>query len=288
MEKQDSGYSSRRSSILSKQAKAPFARVIENEEDDGGYFSRRTSGLSKKVESFSDIEFTLVAEGTPSLGSQRESTSEVTPQSASMVKVSGDASGVAKPKPGGTVDGATDSFDPHPGHKWLPPNLDAAGESRKIVGGIPASGSASISTNNMTSASGCTITGTTQTFEPAKVEFALDGARNHRERKSGGRWSDLDGTIKDWSIVQGSPVSESKISIVDDMKISESRFTRMESNEFLDTATVESGFDGAEDCFDEHAGIRLVALGPGAAAEFQELMDGEMGKRGVKWYECGG
>ena len=116
LEERNSGYSSRPGSKLSKQVKAtPVMREEENEEEDAGYFSRRTSGLSKMVESVPDIESTLVAEGTPRSRSEKSSISEMTPESGSMLRSSGDFFDPASAKPGSTVDGAADCFDPHPG-----------------------------------------------------------------------------------------------------------------------------------------------------------------------------
>ena len=66
----------------------------------------------------------------------------------------------------------------------------------------------------------------------------------------------------------------------------ESDSTVKDSSELSNTAKVESDLDGAEDPLETQLGTGR--LGAESAAEFQELMVDELGKRGVRWYECGG
>lgn len=132
LEKRDGGYSNRRGSKLSEQViAATVIKEEEDEEEDAGYFSRRTSGLSKRVESVPDIEFTLVTEGTPRSASEKSNIGEVTPESRSMLRSSGDYFDPAKAKPGSTVGGAADYFDPHPGRQWT--GYDGVRDSEETV-----------------------------------------------------------------------------------------------------------------------------------------------------------
>ena len=186
LEKRNSGYSSRRGSKLSEQVRAtPVMKEEDDEEEDAGYFSRRTSGLSKRVENVPDIEFTLVAEGTPRSRSEKSSIGGATPESGSMLRSSGDFFDLIKVKLGSTVDGVADYFDPHPGRQWT--GYDGARDSEETLERtlMPQIEQGGVNDSTL-SASGST----------AKVKGTLGGAADYRERDSGERWSDLEGAVK--------------------------------------------------------------------------------------------
>ena len=277
LEKRNSECSSRRASKLSEQVKATpvMKEEEEDEEEDVGYFSRRTSGLSNRVESVPDIEFTLVAEGTPRSRSEKSSIGEVTPESGSMLRSSGDFFDPAEAKSGSIVDGAADYFDPHPGRQWT--GYDGARDSEETLERTQMPQiEQGVVNDSALSASGST----------AKVKGTLGGAADYRERDSGERWSDLEGAVKKWDIIQGSPTSGRARSSINDPNMPESDSTVKDSSELSNTAKVESDLDGAEDPLETQLGTGR--LGAESAAEFQELMVDELGKRGVRWYECGG
>ena len=110
----------------------------------------------------------------------------------------------------------------------------------------------------------------------AKVKGTLGAAADYRERDSGERWSDLEGDVKKWDIVQGSPASGRARSSINDPNMPESDSTVKDSSELSSTAKVESDSDGAEDPLETQLGTGR--LGAESAAEFQELMVDELGR----------
>lgn len=131
---------------------------------------------------------------------------------------------------------------------------------------------------------------TTQHCQPLdpqpKSKVILGDAADYRDRGSGERWSDLEGAVKQWNIIQGSPTSGRARGSINNLNMLESDSTVKDSSESCNTAKVESDLEGAEDSLETQPGTGR--LGAESAAEFQKLMVDELGKRGVRWYECGG
>ena len=273
----DSGYSSRRDSKLSKQVKATPIIEEGKVEDDGRYFSRRHPGLSKSFESSSDVDFKLIAAGTPTSRSEESSIDRIMPGPGTTIEMSGNFFDPAKAKLRSSADGAEDYFDPHRGHRWT--RFDGAGDSkesvqRTLMPQIQRSG-----INDLTILfSGSSIQPTNDNIEPADSESALDGAEDSHEQHPGAARSDQHGADIEWNIVQRSPILGRIQGTVNTSELTESVIPVESGSESSKTAKVKSTTDDEDQCLDTHPGPRV--LGPGGAAEYSAMMAQEMEKRG--------